>query len=410
MSKHILYIAFHFPPIQISSGVHRSLAFSRYFAENGEHVTVLTADKKAYQHYDDKNENLVPSSVKVVHAFARDSARHFSIRKRYFGFLALPDRWQSWIFGAFFSGLKIILKQKQDVIISTYPIASAHIIGYLLHKITGTTWIADLRDPMLQKEYPESKANKKIFSWIERKLIKHCKHIILTSPGAVALYKERYPDVPSSVWQLFPNGYDEKLFSQAQANETHKNAKDICLVHSGTIYPLDRNPKHLFIAISKLKSEKPEIASRLHIVLRGSGHDHLFIPMIKECNIQDIVSLQPSLNYVEAINEMLSADALLLLQASSCNYQTPAKAYEYIRVQKPILALTDAEGDTADLIKQSNMAEIAPLNNSEMILESIIKLVYSIDNNCYQALPLEQIVKFSRQYQAEKLHNLILQL
>jgi len=42
MRKRLLLIAFHFPPLQGSTGVHRSLAFARYLGQHGWEVTVLT--------------------------------------------------------------------------------------------------------------------------------------------------------------------------------------------------------------------------------------------------------------------------------------------------------------------------------------------------------------------------------
>jgi len=50
---------------------------------------------------------------------------------------------------------------------------------------------------------------------------------------------------------------------------------------------------------------------------------------------------------------------LLLLQASNCNSQIPAKVYEYLRAGKPILALTDPEGDTATLLRNLGINTIA---------------------------------------------------
>lgn len=410
MTKHILYIAFHFPPIQTSSGVHRTLAFSRYLAEQGHKVTVLTASKKAYPHFDDKNAALIPDNIDVISAYARDTARHFSLKNRYWGAMALPDRWQSWIIGGLLSGLKLIRKNRPDVIISTYPIASAHIIGYLLHKLTGITWIADLRDPMLQQDYPANPRTRKIFAWLERKMARHCKHILLTSPGALALYRERYPQVADAVWQVLPNGYDENLFAQTQPATQTKQDNAITLLHSGTIYPSERDPTDFFQALAVLNQQHPEAAAKLKVVLRSTGHDALFAPMLQQAGVADMVELAPALNYVEALDEMLSADALLLLQASNCNYQTPAKAYEYIRAKRPVLALTDKDGDTAALISQSNMAEIAPLNNSEQIVSALLRLIENIEHQRYQPLPEEQIAQFSRQNQAQKLHQLLIQL
>ena len=410
MTHHILYIAFHFPPIQISSGVHRTLAFSRYLAEQGHRVTVLTASKKAYPHYDDRNSTLIPENIEVISAYARDTARHFSLKNRYWGAMALPDRWQSWIIGGLISGLNRMRKHRPDVIISTYPIASAHIIAYLLHKITGIPWIADLRDPMLQQDYPANPRTRKIFAWLERKMTRHCQHILLTSPGALALYRDRYPQVADRVWQVLPNGFDEKLFAQTQPLAAPAKTNTITLLHSGTIYPSERDPTDFFQALAVLKQQHPEAAAKLKVVLRSTGHDALFAPMLKQAGVADMVALAPALNYVEALDEMLSADALLLLQASNCNYQTPAKAYEYIRAKRPVLALTDKDGDTAALISQSKMAEIAPLNSSEQIVSALLRLIENIEQQRYQPLPDEQIALYSRQHQAQRLHLLLTDL
>lgn len=410
MSKRILYIAFHFPPIQISSGVHRTLAFTRYFAEQGDNVTVLTASTKAYSQCDEKNLALIPAEVNVLRCYARDTAKHFSFKNKYIGWMALPDRWQSWILGGFLRGWRFAKKYQPDVIISTYPIASAHFIAYFIHKLTGTPWIADFRDPMLQEDYPANPQVRKLFSWIENKATKHCRHIIFTSPGALKLYQQRYPDVAADVWQVLPNGYDEALFEQVTSTQSAKVDDKVTLLHSGTIYPSERDPIPFFNAIASLKRQEPNLSNKLSIILRSTGHDGLFKPILQELGVDDIITLAPALSYVKALEEMLSADALLLMQASNCNYQTPAKAYEYIRAQKPILALTDAAGDTASLILQSQVAELAPLNNSEQICSAIKRLLAKLQSNQYEFLSTEKIATFSRVHQAKSLRNLLLKI
>ena len=410
MTKRLLYIAYHFPPIQISSGVHRTLAFCRYFANHQFDVTVLTASEKAYTAFNHKNDKLIPNNIKVIRAFARDTARHFSIKGRYLSWMALPDRWQSWIVAGVVRGWFYIRKQKPDVIISTYPIASAHFIGFFLHKLTGTPWIADFRDPMLQHDYPTNTSLRKLFGWIEKKAAKHCRHIVFTSPGALELYKQRYPDVASDVWQVLPNGYDDALFDMVNIAPNKAPINKVRLLHSGTIYPSERDPRPFFTAIAELKTQLPELSEKLHVILRSTGHDALFRPVLQQLNIEDIVSLAPALNYVEALEEMLSVEALLLMQASNCNYQTPAKAYEYIRAKKPVLALTDITGDTARLILQSQVAELAPLDDVSQICMAIRNLLTKLENGQYHYLPDEKIETFSRNQQAEHFRRLLLAL
>lgn len=411
MNKSLLYIAYHFPPIQVSSGVHRTLAFSRYLADHNWDVTVLTVDAKAYQQVNAAQQDFIPDSIKLIRAYARDTARHFTVKGRYLGWMALPDRWQSWIIGGVLSGLKHIRTHRPSVILSTYPIASAHIIGYLLHKITGIPWVADLRDPMLQDNYPAAPLQRKIFAWLEQKIVKHCQQVLLTSPGAVELYRQRYPHTAADFWQLLPNGYDSTMFdhlpSSLQQVKVPTPDKPLVMLHSGTIYPSERDPAALFQAISELKQQDAQLSQKFHLLLRATGHDDLFAPQLKKWQIDDIVQLAPSVGYLVALTEMFEVDALLLLQAANCNYQTPAKAYEYLRARRPILALTPAQSDTAALVQQSGVATIAPLDNVAQIKTALLQLIASANSQQLHYLSDAELQQHSRQYQAAKLETLL---
>jgi len=147
MSKRILMIAYHFPPVRGSTGLHRTLSFSRYLLEDhGWQPTVLTVHPRAYRATEDAMLGDIASGVEVLRTFACDTARHLSIRGRYPLRMALPDEWVSWWLGAVLAGRKLIRKQRPDVIWSTFPIATAHLIGRALHRRSEIPWVADFRD------------------------------------------------------------------------------------------------------------------------------------------------------------------------------------------------------------------------------------------------------------------------
>ena len=72
---------------------------------------------------------------------------------------------------------------------------------------------------------------------------------------------------------------------------------------------------------------------------------------------------------------MLTVDALLVMQASNCNEQIPAKIYEYLRAGKPILGLTDPEGDTAGVLRGAGVNDIARLESADEIAQVLPALV-----------------------------------
>lgn len=410
-NKNLLYIAYHYPPILGSSGVHRTLAFTRFLQEQGWQTTVLTASLQAYDRWEEEQLKFIPQNIKVIRAFARNTAKQLSVNGKYFSWMALPDNWQSWIMGGFFSGLKHIYQQRPNVIVSTYPIASAHIIGYLLHRATKIPWVADFRDPMAQADYPTDKRKKKIFEWIEKKAVKHCSNIILTAPGAVDFYRNKFPNVAHDLWQLVPNGFDQKIFdsvSICQVDNQAKNQTDkITLLHSGVIYPSERDPSALFSAISELKQQGEISQNNFKLLLRATGHDLQYQDKLAALAISDIVELAPPIPYKSALQEMLTVDGLLLLQADNCDYQIPAKAYEYIRAQKPVLALTSAEGDTGKLLTSAGLSCITPLNDKEKIKIALIEFIKKLKNNDFVYLNEQEIFHYSRQYHAKTFEQLL---
>lgn len=405
-NKGVLYIAFHFPPILGSSGVHRTLAFTRYLAENGWHVNVLTTSLKAYDNWSEQQLSFIPNNVNVIRAFARNAARSFSFKGKYLSWMAQPDNWQSWIVSGICSGLKAIWQSKPKVIISTYPIASAHIIAYVLHKLTGVPWVADLRDPMAQPDYPSDKSRKAIFEWIERKAVKHCRHILLTAPGAVDFYREKFPASAASLWQHIPNGFDRKMF-EGIAQEKPVYSGKMTLLHSGVIYPSERDPSVFFAALSELKKQGKLSSDNIEVILRASGHVKHYQSQLEQLDISDLVTLAPAIPYQDALAEMFTVNALLLLQADNCHFQIPAKAYEYIRTQQPILALTSSQGDTGQLLAQAGSGFIAPLTDKENIKANIQALFIHLASEQQATAPELDVDQYSRQFQAKKLACLL---
>ena len=373
--KRVLMIAFHFPPLRGSSGIQRTLKFAQYLLGFGWNPVVLSAHPRAFVNAGDDQLRDIPAEVPVYRAFALDTSRHLSVAGRYPGFLALPDRWVSWCVGAVPAGWRLTRRYRPDVIWSTYPIASAHLIGLLLHRLTGIPWVADLRDPMTDEGYPSNPLTRRAYGWIERQTLAHCSVAVCTTPGAIKTYRTRFPEIPEERFALIENGYDEENFTQAAVAAPARAGGPFVLVHSGVIYPSERDPKPLFAALASLQSEGMLSAANFRLVLRATGHDGYLAELIREYGIESLVTLAPHMPYREALAEMLSAGGLLILQASNCNHQIPAKLYEYLRARRPILALTDPIGDTAAALRAAGVDTIAPLDDQAAIAAAIARFV-----------------------------------
>ncbi len=373
MVKRVLMVAFHFPPLRGSSGIQRALKFVQYLPALGWQPLVLSAHPRAYVNQGPDQMGEIPPAVVVKRAFALDTGRHLAWRGRYLGWMAWPDRFVSWCLGAVPAGLSLLRQYRPQVIWSTYPIASATLIGYLLHRLSGLPWVVDFRDPMSDEFYPRDPKLRVLQRWIERKAVQHAALVVCTTPSAVLTYTNRYPELPRQRFTVLENGYDEENFRSAGASVAERPAgRPFTLIHSGIIYPSERDPVPLFRALSELKAAGAIDAGQLHIVLRATSHDDYVGALLAEYAITDLVSLAPPVPYQAALAEMLSVDGLLLLQASNCNHQIPAKLYEYLRAGRPILALTDAAGDSAAALRAAGVDTIAPLDDSAGIKQGLL--------------------------------------
>ena len=375
--KRVLLIAFHFPPLNFSSGLQRPLSLARYLPAHEWQPAVLTASATAYESADASSLAVLPDDLSVVRASALDAARHLAIAGWYPGWLGIPDRWSSWFPCAVWAGLGLIRRFQPDVLWSTYPLATTHLVGLVLHRISGLPWVADFRDPMVEQIdgewFPENQQVRRARLWVERRVARHATAVTFCTGTARQIYLERYPErQPGQVAEVIANGFDPEPFALAEALPSSRRPGaamhgGLLLVHSGMLYPgPDRDPGAFLTALLALRSSG-ELPANLRIVLRATGYDKTYQPVIDRLQLNDLVELAPPIGYRAALREMLDADGLLLFQGHTSNPAVPAKVYEYLRARRPILAMADDAGETAALLRRAGVGRLLPIDDAVRI-------------------------------------------
>jgi glycosyltransferase involved in cell wall biosynthesis len=406
----VLLIAYHFPPLRGSSGMQRTLRFAQHLPEFGWRPIVLSITPRAYEETAQVAGNEVPAGLAVHRAFGFNAATQLAIFGCYPKALALPDRWATWRFWAVPKALKLIREEGVDAIWSTFPVSTAHLIGLELAKRTGLPWIAEFRDPMWQHDWPPDPTANRVWLDLEKKIFARADWTVFTAPSAIDLYGERFPHVAAERRVLIENGFDEETFRRAEQDDAASDrtrARRITLLHSGIIYRSERDPTHFFAAIASLKRQGRISAEHLQIVLRASGTESDYAADLKRLDIADIVQLEPAIDYMAALREMLTVDGLLILQASNCNAQVPAKLYEYLRARRPILALTDPVGDTARTLERAGTGLIARLDNVAEIETALLQLIGQIESDTAHVLTRDAVARYSRAAKTEELARLL---
>ncbi len=411
--RKILYVAFHFPPQSGSSGLLRTLKFCRYLPERGWLPVVLTLNNRAYERLDHTQMKEIPPEVPVIRAFGLDTQRHLSIRGRYFRWMALPDRWVSWCLGAVPAGLRLIRKHSIDIILTTFPIVTAVLIGLILHRLTGKPWVVDFRDPITEDEYPADPFVRKIHRWIERQALERGSLFLFTSPSTLQMYCDRYLWLPREKCRLIPNGYDEEDFQSLDycaPAAVIDGDRTIHLLHAGLLYPEYRDPSPLLRAMAQLKNEGRLSASDLRVALRAPGYETYYSEVIQQLGVQDLVQLLPAVSYREALQEGAAADGLLLFQGAPCNHQIPAKAYEYMRLCKPILALTPPGSDTAVLLRGVGGTTTVDLADENGIYQALPRFLKTVREGSHPLPDPEKTMRYARKSQAYELADNLTQV
>ena len=394
----VLVVAFHFPPFATGSGYQRTLKFCEYLPSFGWEPIVLTAHQRAYASNEVPLTEVEVEHIDIHRAFALDARKHLSFRRRYPGLLALPDRWSSWWLGGLIPGVRLIRRHRPHVVMSTYPIASAHLLGLSLSRLSGLPWLAEFRDPMVEPHYPKGQLKRSVWRRLESWTISRCTRAVFTTQGARDMYEDRYPTPRRENFSVIHNGYDERAFEAASFDRHKRTAAGVRvkLVHSGVLYRDMRDPTCFFQALNELKKERVVTSKSLQVVLRASGSTDYFQVLMAECGIEDIVSLEPGLVHQQALQEMLSADGLILFQGRDANRQIPAKVYEYLRAQRPILALVDGDGEAAQFLRDLNVGSLAQIDRAEEIKCALREFLERIRLGTHEVLSNREMEPYSR--------------
>lgn len=378
----VLIIAYSFPPSGMS-GVYRTLGFVKHLPENGWSPIVLTVPEDSYPIKDSSLINDVSRGVSVVRIpywgakpqkfFAKKSK--YSTKKRptiintIIKWLSIPDNMNRWIPNAYFAGKKIIKRENIDLIWSTSPDASTHLIAYLLKRKFGLPWVADFRDPWIS-----SFVDNKSFLWkslnefLQSRVLNKADRVVTVSNNLRQNLISRYPKVSPKKFLVITNGFEEGVFKKK-----YSPTRKFTIIHTGRFYG-KRTPLPFLSALKLAFSENPEIERETRVRFIGTLERDIE-KEIKKSGMWGKIELIPQVAHKTSIEYQCSSDILLLIPGQD-TLTMPGKIFEYLAAKRPILALTDKESDSARLIKETKSGIIVNPSDISQIKEKIKKLFF----------------------------------
>jgi glycosyltransferase involved in cell wall biosynthesis len=374
--KRVLVVAYHYPPEGSSSGVLRTLKYTKYLPAHGWAPHVLTLQEAAYPIVDPTLLAQIPESVSIHRTRGFDVARRLSIAGMYPGFLAVPDRFAlSWWPFAVARGLRVIRRLGVDALYSTSPQPTAHLIAATLKAATGVPWVADFRDPWIEDgAHPRPGSLRYgVESRLERMVVRTADKVTVTTPLLGREFLHRYPFLsPDKVVTIF-NGYDERDFEGLK----FEPPDDFEILHTGLVTPSFRDPAPLLRAVAALIRRGELVARDTRVAFLGGGEylaSQAFRDLVAQLDLDGVVDVGTRVSYQEALARLGRASVLVLLQASDdTRALIPAKGFEYLRAGRPILALT-LPGATAELVQTTRSGVVVDPTDVEGIGRALVEL------------------------------------
>jgi len=373
--RHALFVAYHYPPESSSSGVLRTLKHTRYLGRFGWRVTVLTLNRDAYQVTDPKLEEQIPPEVRVVRTRFIDVKNHLAIRGSYPSFLAIPDRWSGWWPWAVAAGRKVLAGDPVDLVYSTSPHATAHLIARSLAG-RALCWVADFRDPWYE-EPPEpgtTRLGHVAARRLERLVARRSDLIVTSTTRLRNVLASRYPEKPTEKFVAIPNGYDEADFTGVLGSSA-SSPDEFLIVHAGSLSESFRDPRPAFEAVHRATQMGLVDPSRIRFRFLGGGpfgESEEMREAVKGAGLISRVEFLPRVSYQTSLAELRRASMLLLLQASKDTVDlVPAKLFEYLRAGSPVLALAPP-GATAEVLSETGGGWVVDPANIDELSNAIV--------------------------------------
>lgn len=379
----VLLVTYYWPPAG-GSGVQRWLKFVKYLPEFGIEPVVYTVKDPKYPVLDESLENELNNDVEVIRKEIWEPGNLFQsskkgkqqqgagflnpnpslgqrlihyIRANYF----IPDARKFWIAPSV-KFLKEYLKDNPvELMISTGPPHSLHLICKELNEKLGIKWMADFRDPWTEIDYfhnlPLTKRSLMRHRAMENSVLSSADHVLVVGQGMKGDFKSRCKSI-----SVLTNGYD------TGSEKVNKVLDDIFSISHIGMMNADRNPDAFWRAISELMDEIPGFDEHLIIQLVG----HCAPEVFESVNYFGLTDHVRFIGYVphQRVLQYQQCSQLLLLAVNrvpSAKNVVTGKVFEYMQSKRPVLGIGPEDGDVARILNETGAGKMTGFDNVNVI-------------------------------------------
>ncbi len=421
--KKVLIITYYWPPMG-GGGVQRWLKTTKYLREFDWEPIIFTTENAEVSIHDESLLEDIPDGIEIIKVPIWEPFRlyrsltgqkgekinpGFLQKKKGNSFLQnisiwirgnffIPDAKKFWYRPSVKELSSYLLKNKVDVIVSTGPPHTTHLIAQKIANRFNIPWLADFRDPWTNIDFYDKL---KLTMWADKKHRRLERNVLKNASKIITVSKSWANDL-LNISGINPivinNGFDSTDFKNAG-----KLPLDVkfSITHAGSLNK-DRNPFILWKVLEELVKVNSDFASKLEIKLIGPI-DITVKEALKKHNLMQYTRLIDSLPHKEVIPHLITSQVLLLPLNNVPNIEgiIPGKMYEYLGALRPIICIGDIDGDAAEIIYETQTGSVVGFSDKNKLKKEVLKLyddyklgVLEINSNHYN--------KYSRKQLAER--------
>lgn len=390
--KKVLVIAYYFPPCGGISII-RPLKIIKHLRSFGWEPILVTPKNAHYPTYDNALLHDFPKDIERIEIpiwepyslFKKFTARKnddnvnnvlvvkdkkskqwkdklaIFIRSNFF----IPDARKFWIKPSVRTLTKYLKENHIDAILTTGPPHSSTLIGAKLKEKLNIPLLADFQDPWTQIDYYKELILTPWANKYHHKLEQYCFQQADATTIVSNSWKKDLENIGAKNVHTIPLGFDPEHFKEFE-NITSNNSF-FTMLHLG-MAGHDRIPMIFLESIIEVANEHKEFKSFFRLQFVGQV-DQTILDFIDKHKNTHLFEHIPPTQRKDALIYGKKASILLLLlnKADNSSGRIPGKLFEYLALNKNILLLGNTKGDSADIIKETNMGECFEYENKEQI-------------------------------------------
>lgn len=371
--KRVLIITYYWPPSG-GSGVQRWVKFAKYLPSMGFKPVIYTPENPEMTSIDHSLYEDIPKEAEIIKRHITEFYWLYRLLKGHRrgqvkeenpisggkktlmqkimlairGNVFIPDPRITWRRSSVRFLRKYLKENPVDVIVSTGPPHSMHLIAKDLSEETSIPWVADFRDPWTKmfnfKYLPLFGWAKKKHGNLEKAVLDKADFIVSVSPSVA----KDFQNMTETPVELITNGYDEDDFQQVVEEDGYFN-----ITHTGLLVA-GGNPELLWKLIAQ-KCRSDEYFDKMVKIRLCGRTDKEVIDSINAAGLGEKTINLGYQNHNVAVREQKNASVLILplRMEPETTAILPGKLFEYMAARKPILCIGLSEGDMADVLKDT---------------------------------------------------------